>query len=244
MRGAIKAGKLGRGDNDRLTPVLTLLIGTIAKGTAQMPHWSSPPLAPYLLFENPWPLAAILGVAGVMLGFYALRYRIKGLWIGAAVAIVLAGSAIGLAASVESTREQVMRLTRDLVHVTLPPLDEPGLSQLLDDQVTLELAGKTARTDRQQVLEQAQRVDRTMQFPAWSIQAVDARATGPGVAQSKLRLSTTIRKGNDPIGALMGESSFPTTWLFEWRYDGQHWRLSRIEWLKIANQSPTPNMLP
>lgn len=209
-----------------------------------MPDWSSPPLAPYLLFENPWPVAAILGVVGLMLGFYALRYRIKGLWIGAVLAIGLAASAIGLAASVESTREQVMRLTRDLVSVTLPPLDEPGLAELLDDQVTLEVAGKKARTDRQQVLEQARRVDRTMEFPAWSIQAVDARATRPGVAQSKLRLSTTLRKGNDPIGALMGEGSFPTTWLFEWRDDGEQWRLSRIEWLKLANQSPTPNMLP
>lgn len=209
-----------------------------------MPNWSSPPLGSYLLLENPWPLAALLGVAGLMLGFYGLRYRSKGLWIGAAAGIALAAGVTVLASSVESHREQVMRLTNLLVNVTLPPLDEAALSKLLDAQVTLEVAGKQARSDRQQVLEQARRVATTMEFPAWTIQATDARATGPDTAQSTLRLSTTIRQSDDPAMAMMGDSTVMTAWLFDWRLAGENWRLSRIEWLKIGNQSPTAGLLP
>ncbi len=210
-----------------------------------MPDWPAPPLGAYLFLENPWPVMAIASVVALMAAFYALRYRKGWLWAAAGLFALAAGGVGVLAMMVESAREAMTRRTTVLVQTTLPPLDAAGLNDILAEQVTLYVAGVEARNSRSDIIDQADRVQRTMEFPAWSIQAVDARRTGDGEGQSALRLSTTLRKPGDPTMALMGDATFTTTWRFDWRRDEPgRWRLTRIEWLKIGDRSPSDSMLP
>ncbi len=210
-----------------------------------MSDWPAPDLLPYLFFENPWPIGSVAGLIGLVLIIAALRRgsRLMGFIgldvLGLAVVVVI------LAATVNSTREQLIARTRALAHAAAPQLDTAALDQMFAPSVAFYVgrADKVHENVRE-VLDLADRAHRRYRFEEMTIQSVDARRTGNDTAESFLSVNTALARQGDSVMAMFGEGAFQTGWLFHWvQQDGQ-WKVNRITWMQFRGQEPAASLLP
>ena len=82
---------------------------------------TDPPFIEHLLLEQPWPLAVVVIVIGVILFIVARRSGKRPLYYVALASAVLAPLLFVLSSMVTTDREHLMDQTTQLVHATTPP---------------------------------------------------------------------------------------------------------------------------
>ncbi len=199
---------------------------------------AGPPFPSFYLFEQPLPAAAFVLAVSALAVAIAMRRGSRPLLVGALVSgPLLAGGLWFLAASVTTPREQVIRLTRDLVAAT-SPLDEAVLDRLLAPQAVLVGPGGGAWLTRTEFDPIIRHVLARYQIVNSHPRILAAEVVNPRGARVLIDVGT--RLGSQDYG----ERPIQTRWLIEWLRgndnvsDPAHaWRAVRIQWL----EHPAPN---
>jgi hypothetical protein len=212
---------------------------------SKMSDWPAPDLLPYLFFENPWPIASVAGVIGLVLLIAAVRQRSRLMGFVGLDVIGLAVVVVVLASMVDSTREKLIERTKALAHAAAPQLDTEALDELFAPSVAF-YVGPADRIHEnvREVLELADRAHRRYTFKSMTVQSVDARRTAEQTAESFLSVSTTLAGQDDSVMAMFGEGAFQTGWLFHWKQHDGRWKVHRITWMQFRGQEPAASLLP
>lgn len=199
-----------------------------------------------MLFETYWPGLALLGALGLIVGYRALQRRSGRMGLTALLLAASGAALVPLTMLVTTPRESMIEHTRTLVAVAVPPLDEPGLTALLVEQVELRVAGEAepAAAGREALIAMADRARRKYRVADASIHRVEAAELEPGRGQSFLRLRTTLADAGAGIAAGMA-IGFPTEWLIDWAADGDgHWRVTGLTLVTLAGRAAGAGDLP
>lgn len=182
-------------------------------GIARLDH---PGLFQRFVLEEPWPLVALLLLAGVI-ALVLLNQRARaGLGLVClAVAAALAVAVYGASAAVETTEESLRARTRALVAAALS--EQPGaLAAMLEAGAAVDVLGGTRREGRDAVVQLV--ADWRARYPlrSWSVSDVRAVVDGESVARCQFRFSAEPEATRLPSGSW---------WIVTWRKDaGGQWQ--------------------
>ncbi len=200
-----------------MTIVTDLLNG--ARGLATVTPLPAGPLLQRLFLENPWPVAVVLGVAGVLaLVVGNARGQLKR-GAGIAVACFAVAAVVWIiTATVETTRETLKRRTVELVGVTAA-VDLPRLDAILDGSSQLFTVQHPGGVGKDEILHATSHflggVYRVREHQVGQLEAV---VDGPNVARTQARVRV-VTDATPP---------FVSWWLIDWRRDGDVWRVTGI----------------
>ncbi|MFG0331283.1 MAG: hypothetical protein ACF8PN_15455 [Phycisphaerales bacterium] len=193
-----------------------------------------PPTAPLVHFtiENPWPLA--IGLALVGFGVYrwgltrGSRTRISG-----AIIFLAAVALLPLARFIESSREQLIRVTRSLVDAAVNG-DSDQFGAFLSDQVEITFGRDEIPGGRGELL--ALMVVIPSVIESNRIREIDAGVGENGIGEVAFAQTTGTRFGR-PV---------PNEWRIRWRRDANNdWRVSELVWEEIYfNETPSRRYWP
>lgn len=190
------------------------------------------------LFENPWVPVVVLVVAGAVLRAVGRRTARRPLVAASWVAYVLALGLVGLAAAVNTDREQITEQTKAML-VSAESAASGGAvnarAQPFGDffaaQVVVEgpdgVAWETTDADGLAAKLQQHRVRGT------SLRSVEVDVpAGADRATAQMRVASRVGEGYPA----------PTTWQVGWVKTADGWRIDRLRWLKLRDQTPSPSL--
>lgn len=199
----------------------------------------------YLFLENPWILAVILTLCAAIVGTLGWRFGRHGMMIFALASLLAAVGIVAMAKLVQTDREAVHRQAVELVEIAITPSDTEALANLLDENVTLQVAGATIHTHREQLIRQIQRVDGSYDITRWSVLLWRIESQPQDRWRVKLTISTTLRIPGDPLFSSGDGQAVTTDWEMIWlRSTDDAWRLSRINWTGLNGREPSKSLLP
>lgn len=204
----------------------TALLAQFFPGDAQVDMLPQPPLLERLLFENPWPLAALFIIAAVLAGAFLHRAgKDRNAGVAAVVLLVLAGAVVAASALVTTERERLADLAKHTVDSVMAA-DDAAVGAVLAPDVTLILLGHDTRMSRQGMLNiVASDVGRRYGVPEHRVQTVQASVDGPNVARTQMQ----VRAHVDRLGRAVG-----SWWRLHWRRDSDgRWTITSVEALQI-----------
>lgn len=183
---------------------------------------ASGPLWSRFLLENPYP-AVILLLIGAFAAWRLLNNALKGREanIAAAACVALALAIFALARFVQTDRERLRDLTRELVRSTATA-DVTSLEQLLSPQLSLFRPGGGLSMGKEETLERVQNeLGKRYRVREWAVLETQASTDSPtsGITQTRVRVTLEM-------------SPFPTIswWKIDWRKDANGvWRADRID---------------
>lgn len=185
----------------------------------------APPLWQNLLFEQPWPLAVLLLVVGVVLRTVGRRTGRRGLRRAALVSVLLAAGGVALAYFVETGREAVRRHTLGLVDA-VEPLDADRVSALLADNVRVTGPRGRVMVESGEVRRRLASANRRYSVASHRVRALDVWAAGDE-GRAMLALYSQINA-----------SPSLTRWGLRWEKQGGTWRITEIRWLSYQGREP------
>ena len=190
-------------------------------------------------FEDPWVLVVGLVVVGALLRSVGRRRGHARTVMASWLAYALAVGCVGLAAAVNTDREQIEAQTKAML-------------------VSAESAGSGGATNAR-----AQRFDAFftprvgVEGPGGSVwEITDAAGLTQKLQQRRVR-GTALRRfeitappaGSDRATTQMRVSSrvgegypAPTTWELGWTRTPQGWRIDRLRWLELRDHAPSPGL--
>jgi len=200
--------------------------------------------------ENPWPVAVGLVVLGLIArqAFAAAGSRagMRASWM---IALSLAVGLVAAARAVTTPREELMQLTRGLVHAVggegavLPGGDAAvGSVDLATIKRTVDEGAWIVGPDGEElalfrmVVRRLDDIVERYGVTGQAIRRLDAEA-GRNAGVSVVRVSTQSQGGLPPINS---------AWRLSWRRDvaADRWVVEELRLLEVNNQSPTRGMLP
>ena len=186
---------------------------------------ADPPWLQHLLFESPYELGAVFGVAAVVALLWA-RYRDSRRAIKAAgVCLLLCLIVIGLTYLVQTDRERLTQLTRRLVHLTVP-LDIPAMRDMFDPQATLCGPDGEDWLNLDEILGEVKGLNDERPIMKQTILRIKAQVEPNDQGKTLVRLRTHL-------DVQITEQPFQTLWLFEWRQsDDDRWLVTKVWWLR------------
>ncbi|MFW5681819.1 MAG: hypothetical protein ACOC1G_02325 [Phycisphaeraceae bacterium] len=184
-----------------------------------------PPVWQSLLLEQPWPLAILLLVIGVILRTIGRRTQRRGITRVALVAVVLAAGVVALAYFVETGREAVHQRMMALVKA-VEPLDSTAMRDLLSQDV--QVTGPRGRVivESGEVHRRLESSQQRYGVGSHRVRDLDVWAHG-GEGRAMLALYSEIN--NTP--AL-------TRWGLWWEKQDGVWRIVEIRWLSYQGREP------
>jgi hypothetical protein len=185
----------------------------------------SPPVWQSLLLEQPWPLAVLLLVVGVVLRSVGRRTGRRGLRRAALVSVLLAAGVVALAYFVETGREAVRRHTLGLVDA-VEPLDADRVSALLADDVRVTGPRGRVLVDSGDVRRRLQSANRRYSVASHRVRDLDVWAAGDE-GRAMLALYSQIN-----------ETPALTRWGLWWEKQDGAWRVTEIRWLSYQGREP------
>lgn len=185
-----------------------------------------------LLFENPWPLGAMLVLAGLVLLFHANQRRDRRIAGVAALAVALAVAVFAVERAVTTPREQVHAALARLAQLAAADhVDRSLLAELLDANISLEGPDGTPWLDGDEVLDEMVVAVRKWKVLDNRVEWVEVRMVPPGLAYANVRFRTMLG----------GEMKRPlrTEWELTWHQEpAKTWHLARAKWLRIQDREP------
>jgi hypothetical protein len=208
--------------------------------------WPNPPLLNYLLLENPWPLFAVLVVAGLMGVVYAVRRKMYRLALGCTAVIAVGIALVPLASMVQTDREQLIMRTAALANAVVPKFDAGRLGELLAPIVTFSVKDMTPMSSsKQELLALAERAHRRYTFEKSAVTALDARQLSDTTGKSDLSVRVEVAAKPDSSMAIFGSGPVATRWMLDWQQNAQgKWMLSGVRWLQVNGREPAESMVP
>jgi|GEM_PF-1846681 len=190
-----------------------------------------------MLFENPWVPVVVLVAVGVVLRIVGRRTGRRPAAVASWVACALALGLVGLAAVVNTDRERIEAQTKAMLvsaesagsggatHARARPFGE-----FFGKRVVVEGPDGTAweTTDAVGLADKLRR----HRVRGTALRRVDVTPT-PGDAD---RATTRMR-----VSSRVGEGyPAPTTWEVGWTRGPAGWRIDRLRWIELRDQTPTP----
>ena len=204
-------------------------------GGASVPRLPPPPLAARWLLEQPLPLVGFLAGAAILAWFVLNRSGKNRAALGAAGGLVaLAAGVYVLAATVQTTREQLIDRTRTLVDRVIK-VDVPGVEPMLDETFTV----RARPIGRQEALNLvAQYLGGKFAVKDYQINQALATIDGPTVARTQIHVRAT--PVDSPYPGPLG-----SWWLLHWQKDERdgEWRVVELEAQQI-DFVPNPKSFP
>ncbi|QDU35441.1 hypothetical protein KS4_35220 [Poriferisphaera corsica] len=182
-----------------------------------------------MFLENPWPLAASMGVCGFAFLVMASRQGNKRYLSTGITAFILAAITITMAYVVTTPREIILNNTRLLVAAT-SPLEMKQVDHYIDPYAVLYGPNKTAWLTYDQIQNILPTVVSKHSIKEQSIRLLNAQETNDNTVVAWFGLSSKIAQG------------FPvrTDWQLVWtRLPDNQWKVIEIHFLKFQGKSPT-----
>jgi hypothetical protein len=191
------------------------------------------PLVHYTL-ESPYLLAGVLVVASILVLLIANRSgKLRKALTPTLVLLVVAALVVGVARSVDTTREQVIARTGGLVDAVVA-LDYGAIEDVLATDVELRTKDGFARLKRGSIMDSIRLIETMDGIASHRIRELDADGQG-AEARSYLHIVVTPEQTGVPT---------PTEWLITWgRGDDGVWRITEMLWLSYRGKEPGLGML-
>lgn len=204
---------IGQAEAVGFAPVLGVL--------ASVPPLPRGPILERLLFENPWPVIALLVIFAVVTLVVAnAQGRLKRGAIIAGACVLLAAVAWVIAGQVETTRETLKRRTLELVRAAAA-VDVPRLDLLLHDSARMTTAAHPSGVDKDGILRATtQYLDSMYRIREHHVRTLQAVVDGPNVGRTQAQIRVVPELTGTP---------FISWWRIDWRLDGGVWRAAAIE---------------
>ncbi|MEM1445567.1 MAG: hypothetical protein AAGF84_05885 [Planctomycetota bacterium] len=194
-----------------------------------------PELFVHFVFESPWPLAVVLGVAAAAVQVIALQHGNKRMLFVAPALVLLAAGVVMAGYLVETDDEAVKRHTRELLAATAP-LDRPVIDAMLANDVRLLgptgsvwMSGSVLR-DRLASIADRRQLDQRV---------VSLGVSTPEDTEESERVAVLELRTRDASGVPILSS-----WALHWRPRGETWELFDVRWLSLGGQSPDRSLIP
>lgn len=186
-----------------------------------------PPLYERFLFEQPWPLIAVL-LAVAVVGWWILaqRGRARASWVTPLVCLAAAAGVWLLATLVTTEREQLADRSRELVDA-LAEVDLNRVEGMLDSRVSLYLFDAPDGRNKQAILSAAEEyLGRRYTLVSHQVHDVRAQVRGQGLGRTQVRVEATAEGSRTPN---------MSWWQLDWVRSSpdEPWRVSAIEPLWI-----------
>lgn len=185
----------------------------------------APPVWQSLLLEQPWPLAILLLVIGVILRTIGRRTQRRGFTRVALVAVLLAAGVVALAYFVETGREAVHRRMMALVEA-VEPLDTAALGDLLSDRVRVTDPQGRVVVERGEVRQRLESSQHRYDVGSHRVRDLSVWAGG--------------EEGRAMLALYSNINSTPalTRWGLWWEKQDGQWRITEIRWLSYQGREP------
>lgn len=185
----------------------------------------APPVWQSLLLEQPWPLAILLLVIGVILRTIGRRTQRRGFTRVALVAVLLAAGVVALAYFVETGREAVHRRMMALVEA-VKPLDTAALGDLLSDRVRVTDPQGRVVVERGEVRQRLESSQHRYDVGSHRVRDLSVWAGG--------------EEGRAMLALYSNINSTPalTRWGLWWEKQDGQWRITEIRWLSYQGREP------
>lgn len=196
------------------------------------PDWPPPPLLTHWLLESPWLVCIALLTVAVALWLVGWRRAQRRPVIAGAIAAVLAGIVLLIAALVETDRERMARRTRELVRAAVTPVNLDTFRETLSENASF--FGR----DREQIVSTLERSAGRWRVRQAYITRLETHQDDESHGQTYFSVIT-------PLDTSFGGGSAQTRWLLSWTKepDGQ-WRVTRIKWLTLNDRDARESDLP
>lgn len=193
-----------------------------------------PPGSPLIhwTLENPWPLAAALGVLAAIAWRGRPRWGVRRSTRIVAAALGMALLTVATALTIETAGERVDRLTRSLVEAAVAG-DDAAVGALLADDLVLIVGTDRTGLTRDDLLDRVPALDDLVVSNA--LREVDGVGLPGNRAESVFAQTTSLSVGYPT----------PNAWRCRWRHetDGE-WRVYELVWEKWnLNQTPSASLL-
>lgn len=200
-----------------------------------VPDLDEPSALAYYTLENPYP-AVVVGVLAALGVFYLLVRlgKSKQALVAGGALLALAAGVFALAQIVETSREEVMRQTREFVDAAAAGR-EAAVAALLTRDARLRVADSPISIAREPLLALVRRVGTRNPIASYSINEVRAGREEAASLTAQVQVSASAAGGGGPL---------PTWWQLEWtRGDDGEWRLREIVWLTLGPSRPGASLL-
>lgn len=190
-----------------------------------------------VLFENPWVPVVALVAAGAVLRIVGRRTGRRPAVVASWAAYALALGLVGLAAAVNTDRELIEAQTKAML-VSAESAGSGGATnararpfgEFFAARVVVEGPDGAAweTTDAAGLTEKLQR----HRVRGTALRSVDVTPTPAHAdrATTRMRVSSRVGEGYPA----------PTTWEVGWTRGPEGWRIDRLRWLELRDQTPTP----
>ncbi len=222
------------GDGPSVLQALALHFAVaLRQGSGDHPRMEPQPPAlwSHMLFESPWLLAMGLVGVGVVLRLVGQQRGQRRVVTASWVALAAAVAVIGLAKVVTTDRERLLQRTRELVAATAP-LDGGRVAGFLAADAVLVGPDGDTWVSVGELGGEIDAAGRNYPIASQAIRHLEAEARSDAQGLVLVDLRTTLSEG---FGA---QAPIPTKWLLTWRKTPEGWRVYRVQWLELMNQSP------
>ena len=186
------------------------------------PDWPDPPLLPYLLFQSPWGLMAVLLAVAVGMFLVGGRTGRRRTQQAALVPLLVAAALPILAWFVQTDTERMRTNTRRLVQAVVGPFDIETLETLTTEDARL------LRWDRERLFQAARRASEIVEITDYTVTNLMARYQGGRYGKTYVAVIGRASYRGGGYG-----NAFKTSWILNWRRDGGRWRLSAVDAVQV-----------
>lgn len=200
-------------------------------------------LVKQLLFESPHPVVAVLVAVAAVAVLTALRRRglRRRCWFGvAAVLVLVAVGGVALSCLVVTDRERVIARTRVLLGCTAP-LDRTAMRRMLHYDASFVDKSEHTCFNATRTIDLLETLIRRVPIQAHQIREEAASILSPRVAESSIRVWTTLVDESTFRQMGLRSGRVASDWRLRWRYDEdeKQWRVTQIQCTRFL-QTPHP----
>lgn len=209
----------------------------IAQAAAAAPELPRPEPFDHYLFEQPWPLSISLAALGLVI-LFALNARgeaRKGLIAGLGF-VGIGGIVVALAQFVETDREKIVRLSREVIRLTIES-DVAGVRPLVAPDLRVGTIDRDGfNLNRDQFLGIVTNLP-VAGIRDWSSSPKAGSIDGPNTGRVDYRVRVATSGG-------MYSGPMPTVWRFTWRQSREgEWTLIDLACISFFGEPPNAHFL-
>lgn len=185
------------------------------------------------LFENPWPLAVALALAGCVAAWRGLSSGSRNIALAGCAALVAAACAVLVGRSVTTAGEHAAEVTRSLVAHAEAAATEPALALFAPDAVLNYGRRENPGTSIDDIRSAFRSLEGRYRIDSNRVRRLVFRTLEDGRGEVELSCTTSI-------GSL--ETGVPTDWIIRVRKVGDSWLIDRITFETLYGKPPTPGI--